>query len=189
MVEEASKKKPKTPKTTLQKLKYWKRWRLGLTVSEFAIPLIPFGVILGLNWSDWVGDSPSQGWSIGMGFGMLIVACISAIVGIWKKEEMVNSKVSGIFYVAIVLCLIGFSFKLLASVFSEFGDMFLYVSISVVGSGVTAQVNKSYVSAKVARYQKLVNDNGLDKKSAKEMADEEQAKKEGEEAKRKVDLT
>lgn len=176
--------KAKKQRTTLQKLKYWKRWRDALTFSEFMMPLIPFGVILGINWSDWVGDSPSAGWSIGMGFGMLIVATISAIVGIWKKDEMVKSKMSGIFYVAIVLAIVGFSFKLLASVFNAFGDMLLYVCTSVVASGAVAQVNKSYVSKEVARYQKLVSENGLDRKSAKEIDDEEQAKKEGEQAKR-----
>lgn len=176
-------KKSKQPKTTLQKLKYWKRWQLGLTISEFAMPFIPFGIVLGINWSDWVGGSPSEGWSVGMGFGMLIVAVIAAIIGIWKKDEMVKSQFSGIFYVAIVLAIVGFSLKLLASVFSSFGDMLLYVCISVAGSGVVAQVNKSKVTKEVARYQKLVSENGLDKKSAKELDDEEQARLEGEKAK------
>lgn len=184
------KKKSKQPKTTVQKLNFWKRWRLGLTVGEFGMPLIPFGIILGINWSDWVGNSASEGWSIGMGFGMLIVSVICAIIGIWKKDEMVKSKVSGIFYVAIVLALMGFSFKLLASIFNSFGDMLLYVCFSVVGSGVVAQVNKSKVQNEVRRYERLVRENGLDKKSARELEDEEQARQEGKEAnkERKVDL-
>ena len=103
---------------------------------------------------------------------------------------MVKSKVSGIFYVAIVLALMGFSFKLLASIFNSFGDMLLYVCFSVVGSGVVAQVNKSKVQNEVRRYERLVRENGLDKKSARELEDEEQAKQEGKEAnkERKVDL-
>ena len=179
--------KVKKEKTTLEKLKYWKRWQLGLTVSEFAMPVIPFGVILGINWSDWVGESASNGWTLAMGFGMLIVSVILAIVGIWKKDEVVNSKISGIFYIAIIMAILGFSFKLLASVFNTFGDMFLYVCTSVVASGAVAQVNKSYVKKEVLRYQELVKENGLDKKSEREIQDELQAKKEGEE-KRKVDL-
>lgn len=183
-------KKTKQPKTTLQKLNYWKGWQLGLTVGEFAMPLIPFGVVLGLNWNDWVGDSASQGTTLGIGFGMLIVSIILAIIGIWKKDEMVKSKLSGIFYVAIVLAILGVSLKLIASIINTFGDMLLYVCISVVGSGTIAQVNKTAITKEVVRYQALVKENGLDKKSAKELEDEEQAKKEGEQLKeeRKVDL-
>lgn len=185
-----SEKKNKQPKTTLQKLNYWKRWNKGLTASEFAMPLIPFGIILGLNWNDWVGDSASKGTSLGLGFGMLVVAFIAAAIGIWKKDEIVSSKFSGIFYVAIVMGIVGFAFVLLAEIFFSLGWMFVYIAAGVLGSGTVAQVNKSYVSKKVIRYQALVKENGLDKKSAKELEDEEQAKKEGEQLKkeRKVDL-
>lgn len=180
-------KKAKQPKTTLQKLKFWKRLNTGLTVSEFAMPIIPFGVILGLNWNDWVGNSASNGTTLGLGFGMLIVSVIAAMIGIWKKDEVVNSKMSGIFYIAIIMLIVGFSLKMLASVFNSMGDMLLYVCIGVVGSGGVAQVNKSYVSKQVDRFQELVTKNGLDKRSARAIADEEQARLEGEQ--RKVDLT
>ena len=180
-------KKTKQPKTTLQKLNLWKGWQLGLTVSEFAMPLIPFGVILGLNWNDWVGDSASQGTTLGIGFGMLVVSVVLAIIGIWKKDEMVKSKLSGIFYVAIVLAIFGVSLKLIAAIINTFGDMLLYVCISVVGSGTIAQVNKTAITKEVVRYQALVKENGLDKKSAKELEDAEQAKKEGEEARKKIE--
>lgn len=182
-------KKTKQPKTTVQKLKYWQRWQKGILAGEFAMPVIPFGVILGINWDNWVGGSPSSGWSIGLGFGMLIVATIVAIAGIWKKDELVNSKMSGIFYVAVWMVIVGFGFKLIATVFNTFGDMFIYVALSVGGSGVLAQVNKSKVRVEIERYKKLVKENGLDKKSAREIEDAEQAKREGEEArKERVDL-
>lgn len=180
-------KKEKKTKTTIEKLRFWKRVQYGLVAGELSMPLIPFGVILGINWSDWVGDSPSEGWSIGMGFGMLIVAVILAIVGIWKKEELVNSKFSGIFYVAILFLVIGFGFKLIASTFNSFGDMLLYVCIGIAGSGGLAQFNKSYVTPEVERYAELVEKNGLDKKSAQHLEEEKQAQKEGESA-RKADL-
>lgn len=180
-------KKNKEPKTTVQKLNFWKNWQLGLTLGQFGAPMVPFGIILGLNWNDWVGDSASKGTSLGLGFGMLVVAFIAAAIGIWKKDEIISSKLSGIFYIAIVLGIVGFSFVLLAEVFNSLGWMFVYIAIGVLGSGGVAQVNKSYVSKRVEHFAELVKKNGLDKKSAQALADEEQAKLEGEEAKKKIE--
>ena len=55
-------KKPRKQRTTLQKYKLWRNWSYGLEAGKFAMPFIPFGIILGVNWSDWVGDSASEGW-------------------------------------------------------------------------------------------------------------------------------
>lgn len=180
---ESNTKKVKKTKTTLQKYKTWRNATYALAGSEFAMPLIPFGIILGINWSDWVGNSQAEGWSIGLGFGMLIVATIMAMIGIWKKNDLINSKVSAIFYVAIVFAVVGFGLKLLASMINQLGDMFLYVALGVVGSGVVDQVNKAAVKPRMEFYSKLVKENGLSKASAKEIDDVAQAKKEGEEAK------
>lgn len=180
---ESNTKKVKKTKTTLQKYKTWRNATYALAGSEFAMPLIPFGVILGINWSDWVGNSQAEGWSIGLGFGMLIVATIMAMIGIWKKNDLINSKVSAIFYVAVVFAVVGFGLKLLASMINQLGDMFLYVALGIVGSGTIDQVNKAAVKPRMEFYSKLVKENGLSKASAKEIDDVAQAKKEGEEAK------
>ena len=180
---ESNTKKVKKTKTTLQKYKTWRNATYALASSEFAMPLIPFGIILGINWSDWVGNSQAEGWSIGLGFGMLIVATIMAMIGIWKKNDLINSKVSAIFYVAVVFAVVGFGLKLLASMINQLGDMFLYVALGIVGSGTVDQVNKAAVKPRMEFYSKLVKENGLSKASAKEIDDVAQAKKEGEEAK------
>ena len=175
--------KEKQPKTTIQKYKFWRNWEVGLEAGKYAMPLIPFGVVLGINWSDWVGNSPSEGWSIGMGFGMLIVSVISAIIGLWKRDDIAKQKVSGVFYVAIVFAMIGFGFKLLASIANTFGDMFLYVCLGIIASAVTDQVDKSVINPKVKFYKQLVEDNGLSKASAKKNDEKEQAELEGKKAK------
>lgn len=178
-------KRTKKTKTTLQKYKTWRTTSYALAGSEFAMPLIPFGVVLGLNWGDWVGNSQSEGWSIGVGFGMLIVATIMAMIGIWKKNDLINSKVSAIFYVAVVFAVVGFGLKLMASMINQLGDMFLYVALGIVGSGSIDQVNKLAIKPRMEFYSKLVKENGLTKVSAREMDDVVQAKKEGEEEKAK----
>ncbi len=185
MAENNGAKKVKKAKTTLQKYKTWRNASYGLAASEFAMPLIPFGVVLGLNWSDWVGNSQSEGWSIGVGFGMLIVATIMAMIGIWKKNDLISSKVSAVFYVAVVFAVVGFGLKLMASMINQLGDMFLYVALGIVGSGAVDQVNKVAIKPRMDFYSKLVKENGLTKTSAREMDDVAQAKKEGEEEKAK----
>ena len=185
----AERNKAKKQRTIVQKYKFWRNWNVGLTAAKFAMPLVPFGTVLGLNWNEWVGNNASEGWSIGIGFGMLIVASLSAIIGIWKKDEIAKSKVSGILYVAIIFLVIGFGFKLLASIMNEIGNMFLYVSAGIAGSFAIDQVDKSVVASKAAFYKDLIEQNGLSKASAQRMEDIEQAKKEGEQAKKgKVDL-
>ena len=181
--------KTKKQKTTVQKYKFWRNWNVGLTAAKFSMPAIPFGVVLGLNWSDWVGNNASEGWSIGIGFGMLIIASLSAVVGIWKKDELVKSKVSGLLYATIIFLVIGFGFKLLASIMNEMGNMFLYVAAGLGGSFGIDQVDKAAIAPKAAFYKELIEKNGLSKASAQRMDDTEQAKKEGEEAKKgRVDL-
>lgn len=180
----AKTRKERKPKTTIQKYRFWRNWDIGLTSAKYAMPLIPFATVLGINWEEWVTNA-SEGWSIGIGFGMLAIATIAGIIGIWKKDKIANEKISPVYYAAIVLAVIGFSFKLLSAMIDEMGNMFLYVSLGVIASGTIDQVDKSAISPKKQHYLKLVNDNGLSKASAKLIDDEEQAKKEGEEAKRK----
>lgn len=184
-----SKNKPKKQKTTVQKYKFWRNWNYGLVAAKIAMPLVPFSTVLGLNWNDWVGNSPSEGWSIGIGFGMLIVATLSSVIGIWKKDELVKSKVSGILYVTIIFLIIGFGFKLLASIMNEMGNMFLYVSAGLAGSFGVDQVDKLAIAPKAQFYKELIETNGLSKSSAQKQDDREQARLEGEEAKKKrIDL-
>ena len=175
--------KPRKQRTTVEKYKFWRNWNYGLEAGKFAMPCIPFGIILGINWSDWVGDSASEGWSIGLGFGMLIVATVSAMLAIFKKDEIAKQKMSGVFYVAIVFAVIGFSFKLLATIANTFGDMFLYVSLGIVGSATVDQIDKSAIRPRQEFYKNLIESNGLSRKSAQLMDDTEQAKEEGEKAK------
>ena len=176
-------KKVKKPKSTIEKARMWKRAEIGITAAKFAMPFIPFFTILGINWNEWVGDSSSEGWSIGLGFGMLILATAMAIIGIWKKDELINSKISGVLYIAIVFLIIGFAFQLMASIMTEMGTMFLYVAIGLGASFATDQVDKLAIRPKAVFYAELADKYGLVKESVQKQEDEEQARIEGEMAK------
>ncbi len=189
MAEKIKEKKVKQPKTTLEKYRMWDRWHKTVWGSKFAMPLVPASIVLGLNWNEWVGNNTSKGWSIGVGFGMLIVACITSILAIMKRDEIIKKNISAVFIVAIVFLIVGFGFKLLASIANEFGDMFIYISFGVVAAAGVDQADKSLLMPKVEYYKGLVEENGLDKKSARRLEEEEQAKREGEQARKgKIDI-
>lgn len=177
----AKQRKPRKTKTTLEKSKSWKRGYNALKAGQFISPIIPFGVILGINWSDWFGEGASEGWSVGLGFGMLVIATVLAVVEIMKKDEFVKTKVSFVFYISVVFILVGFSFKLLASIMNEMGNYFLYIACGLLGGGGIDQINQAFVRPKADFYAKLVDENGLSDSSARKLMDAEQAKKEGEE--------
>lgn len=182
-------KKQKKQRTTVQKLSYWNGWHKGLTGMKIGTPAIPFAVSLGINWNEWVGGNASKGWSIGIGFGMLVVGTFAAMYGVWKKDELAEQKVSPVFYIATIFLIIGFSFMLLASIMNEMGVMLLYVSTGVFASATEDQVDKTLVRPRMAFYKELVKTNGLDKQSSREIEDRAQAAREGAEARKDdVDL-
>lgn len=175
--------KAKKQVTTVQHLHRWKAASYALNASTYIFPLIPFGTILGINWSNWFGQDQTQGWSIGVGFGMLLVSLTGTIIGILKRDEVAKSNISALYYLAILFAAWGFTFMFLASIMNEFGKYFLYFSMSLVGSGTSDQVNKKYCSKWLAFYEKVAEDNSLTtsgnkRKLAREQAIKEAAEKE-----------
>ena len=181
----AKQRKPRKTKTTLEKSKSWKRGNNALKAGQFISPIVPFGVILGINWSDWFGEGASEGWSVGLGFGMLVIATVLAVVEIMKKDELVKTKVSFVFFIAVVFLLFGLSFKLLAAIMNEMGNYFAYIAFGIFGGGAIDQCNQALVKPRVDFYSKLVQDNGLSRSGARELLEAQQAQKEGEEKRKK----
>lgn len=175
----------KRQRTTLEKYRRWRGGYIALKAGEFVSPLVPFACILGLNWSEWFGAQASDGWSIGLGFGMLAVATVLAIAEIMKKDELVKTKVSFVFFIAVVFLLFGLSFKLLASIMNEMGNYFAYIAFGIFGGGAIDQCNQALVKPRVDFYSKLVKDNGLSRSGARELLEAQQAQKEGEEKRKK----
>lgn len=171
-------------RTINQKYRLWRNLFVSMKVMEFASPLVPFATLVGINWEEWFGKSQSEGWSIGLGFGMLAVATIMAILEIVKRDELMKTKLSFAFYAAVVFVMIGFSFKLLASIMSEMGDFFLYVSCGIAGGGVMDQMNAMMIKPRADFYKDLIEKNGLSRAAARRNDDVEQAAKEGEAARK-----
>lgn len=183
-------KKEKKERTTLQTYKSLKRGRIALEAGKYAMPLIPAGVMTGVNWEVWFKNC---GASLPFGFTTLIFAVVLSILGISKKDNLVKEKLSGLVYLALTFACFGLAFKFLSNIMNQMGDVFLWTALAICGSFGVDQVDKTVMDKNIAFYKDLVDKNELDprakKKRLKEEALAEKAKKEAEQAKNeKVDM-
>lgn len=172
------KKKTNTEKSYIK----WNVAKWSLYAGTYMIPLVPAGVMVGINWEEWFAKDQ---WSIGLGLGMLLLTILITILGIAKKDDVVKENVSTLFYFAGLMSLWAVSLMFLASIANEFGYMLLYTACGLAGGATCDQVNKSKVKNQVKFYKEVLTASGLDDKAEKkrkiyERALEE-AKKEKEE--------
>lgn len=172
------KKKEKKPKS--KTLKTYRRLKLTnrlLYASTYVIPLIPAAIMVGINWEEWVAQT-NNGWSLGLGFGSMLLAVLVTIVGIAKRDEIVEEKVSPLFYFAALLSVWSVALLFLARIAHELGTMLGYTVVGLVGAGVADQVNKNVIKPKREMYKEIVDEAGLDKKAIKKQQLLKQAEKE-----------
>lgn len=150
-------------KTTLQYYKSWKATKYALYGTKWVAPIVPAVVITSINWEQWFAE---QGASLPSGFAMLLLSILTTILAMSKKDEIVEKKVSYMFYLAGLIAIWGFAFMLLGNIMRDMGMMFLYTCLGIIGGGVADQVNKGLVSDRLTEYKQLVDDNQLDPKSS-----------------------
>lgn len=173
--------KKTTPKPKLTTVDHYKRWntaKWSLYASMWALPLAPATAMTIINWDEWFAKS---GLSLPFGFATLLASTLLSIIGIWKKDEIVNKTVSVVYYLALVFTGFGVSFLFLASLYQMIGYMMLATAGGLLASGTVDQINKSLVKPNVAFYKKLIEENCLDEKSKRKKQREEQARREAEE--------
>lgn len=164
MAEESKAKITKGQYETIKTLRKYKAMKYGLKAGTYTACLIPFGAILGANWNEWFAAQDEGSISIGVGFGMLLVATISTIICVMKRDEDFMKKFSPLLYVAILCAMWAVSFMFLASIMSEMGTMFLYTAIGIASGGVIDEVDKVVVEERYQIMLKVAEDNGLTSK-------------------------
>lgn len=172
-------KKPKIKSQTRSAYNKLRAIKWSLYGGTYVLPLVPAAVMVGVNWESWVAQT-RNGWSLGLGFGMLLLTIFITILGIAKKDEVINKVASPLFYFAGVLGLWAFSLLFLASIAHEFGLMLLYTCAGLLAGATADQVNRSYIKKEVAFYKKLIIDSGLDKKEEERKLKKQLAKQEAE---------
>lgn len=170
---------------TKSSYKKWKAIKYTLYGGTYVCPLIPAVVITGLNWSDWFAGDNS--WSIGLGFGSLLLSVIVTIVGITKRDKILSDKVSPLYSFAVILACWAIVLLFLASITSQLGYMMLYTCLGLAGGATCDQARKLKVDKEVDFYKQLVIDNDLDEKLRKQKEKREKARQEAiNEAKRRA---
>ena len=175
-------KEKKVKSKTISTYKKWNAARWGLFAGQFAAPLMPAAIMTAVNWEEWFAKS---GTSLPLGFASLLVTVILAVLGLWKKNEIIEKTVSIVFYLALLFFMIGVTACFLASLFSNVGYMFMATGGGLLASGICDQVNKSAVNEKVKEYRQLIDDNNLDDKAKRRQERKDRARREAEEEARK----
>ena len=164
-------KKEKSP--TVRTYKNWKSARLALYVATFSSPLIPASIMTIINWDEWFQQS---GISLPLGFASLLVSTLLSIIGIWKKDNLMNKTISAVYYLALLFVGFAAAFLFLANLMSQVGYMFLATAGGLLAGGTADQVNKSLVKPRVKEYRNLIDKNGLDARAKRKLERKKQAK-------------
>lgn len=166
-------------KTTLQTYKAIKRGHVAMSVSKYVLPAVPAVIVGTVNWNDWFKNA---GTSLPLAFIGLIIASVSAVLAIYKKDQLEKKGVTPLIIVFLEFLIIGAIFKAISSIANDFGNMFLAVAGGIAASLIDDQIDQKVVMPKVQIYEKLVEENDLDpklvKKKNKDLKREEKAKRE-----------
>lgn len=165
----------------------YRRWRVAkgsLYVGTYTLPLVPASVMLTNNWNEWFNNDQ---WSIGLGFGMLLLTVFITIFGVAKRDKVMSENVSSIYYLAFLLGLWSIVLMFLASIANEFGLMLLYTCFGLVGGGTCDQLRKVKVDSEVEFYRQIIVEAGLDERlKIKEQKKEQARQRAFDEAKRRA---
>lgn len=171
--------------TTLGHLRRWKAANFAIRSGMYVCPMVPTGVIMGINWQDWFGKDSLQGFSIGIGFAMLLTAFLSSILAVSKKDKVLQEKTGGFLYIGILFCVIGFSLVMLASIINTLGWYIVYMGVAMFGSMGCSITSDKWSGKWVQFYKEIAEANGLTspaekRLNARKKAAEERAAKERE---------
>ena len=168
---------------TVSSYRRWNVGKWGLYGGMYVAPVAPAGIMTAIHWNEWFSQS---GISLPAGLVTLLLGVIMAIMGITKKDELFQKNVSGLFYFTLVFAVLGLSFKFLANICNQMGDMFLLTACGVLTSATCDQVNKSLVIPRVNEYRGLIDKNYLDRKAKKKQERELRAEQEAKEESQRI---
>lgn len=158
---------------TLINYEKWNRAKKALYVGMFSAPLAPATIMTIVNWDEWFKKSNA---SLPMGFALLLVSTLLSVLAMWKRDDLINKKISFVFYLCGLFVMFGASFLFLANLMAQVGYMFLATAGGLAISGTADQVNKSLVKKRVEEYKQLIEENALDERSKQKRQRKEQAK-------------
>lgn len=169
--------------TTVQHLHRWQAANASIRAGMYLCPAIPTAIVMAVNGEQWFGPQSRNGWSIGVGFAMLLTAFLSSILTVSNKDKVLKDKTSEFLFLGILFCVIGVGIVMLASILTELGWYFVYMGIALFGSMGCAIASDKWSGQWVEFYKQVCEENGLTspadkRKKARRQAAEEEAKRE-----------
>lgn len=167
--------------TTFGKYRSLKAAKWSLKSLAYGAPAIPAGVMIGLNWDEWVKEA-GDGWSLGFGFASLLVSVIITYITIAKRKNIL-SHVSPLFGAAVIVACWAVSLLFLGKILTDLGYTLLAIAGGVLFGAACDETETRVVEKKVAFYKGLVDENRLDRRQEKRrLKEEKEAEKAKEEA-------
>ena len=160
-------KQPKIKSKTVRNKNILKVTNTTMWGAKFAMPFVPATVMTIINWDEWFANTHGN---LPMGFILLLVGSLIAVIGIWKKDKLMESKVSPLFVFALALVCVAGSFLLLSNILYQTGMMFMYCAAGVVAAAIDDQVQQSVVAPALKEIEEDIKEGGLDKKTNKREA-------------------
>ena len=165
----------KKEKTTLQTRNYYKRWKYGLYAATIGAPLIPATIHTSIMWNDWFNTT---GISLPFGFVSLLMTVVASAIAILKSDTIIKKGTVALLLLGVLFVFIGITNLFLASLFQMLGFLWMEAGAGLIGSFTTYTIEDKVIEPKLEFYNQLVNDNGLDKKSAAKIAAKAKAEEE-----------
>lgn len=163
---------------TLKSCEKWQGARVSLYVAKYLAPVLPATVISLVNWEEWFAQTS---WSLPYGLATLIIAILSTVIGITKKDKLVETKVSPIFFIALIMSIWGIAFLFLANIMQEVAYMLLWTCLGILASATADEVNTQVVEPRIEEYKTLIVENGLSKKQQAKIERQKKAEQEAKE--------
>lgn len=169
----------KKERTTLQQRNHYKHQKVGLYALTFASPFLVASVHTSICWNDWF--NASGGISLPFGLVSLFLTVVASVIAILKSDTIVKKGTIALLLLGVLFIFIGITNLFLASLFQNMGFLWMEAGGGLIGSFVSYTAESKLVEPKYQMYKKLVEDNGLDKKSLKKQKAKEKAEREARE--------
>lgn len=162
--------------TTKQKINKYRLIQYSTFASEYVAIASPYVVLGAINWDKWFITNP-EGWKVGLG-GSIALVLISVAAFLVSKQKEDKNLTSG--YVALILgwLMVGFIFKMLATIMLEIADIMFITSTGLmgafgldIGSKKAKKEKDRYLKARTSANEEL------DKEIARKEIVQEQSKK------------
>jgi len=166
----------KKEKTTLQTRNKYRLWKVGLYGGTILAPTIPASIHTGVMWGEWT--KVTGGISLPFGFVCLLITVGASIIAILNSDTILKKKDIALLSIGLIFIMVGLTNMFLAKLFEMLGWLWIEAGGGLLASFTSYKVEQKKIEPQLVYYNGLVEEYGLDKKSAKKIKAKQQAEEE-----------